>query len=346
MPRTLAGWGTGGRRRTWASGRRRALDPAAAAGPLQGVRPGAQEVGHVAGQPDGGVGEVDHLVTRPPPRCAPSAGSRRVPRSSRAAWRHRTDNPGKRTGTATEHATRPQSDDAEETTACREHRSLQGKVALVTGSSSGIGAATARMLAGRGAAVVVNSADVGRGRAGARGRAPRGQLPPSRHRRRRPGAGAGGGRRGAPRPPRHPRQQRRDDRGHRPPRSRGRHARHVAAHLRRQRHRHVAGDGGRRSPPARRRRRGRSSNVSSLAGHTTRGSSIPYAASKAAVSHMTELLANVVGPEIRVNAVAPGLVDTPWTADWDVVRDVRAGPGAAAALGHARGHRPRDPRAW
>jgi ketoreductase RED2 len=66
-------------------------------------------------------------------------------------------------------------------------------------------------------------------------------------------------------------------------------------------------------------------NVSSMAGHTTRGSSIPYATSKAAVSHMTELLANVVGPEIRVNAVAPGLVDTPWTADWDVVREfVRA----------------------
>jgi ketoreductase RED2 len=61
-------------------------------------------------------------------------------------------------------------------------------------------------------------------------------------------------------------------------------------------------------------------NVSSIAGHTARGSSIPYAVSKAAVSHMTELLANVVGPEVRVNAVAPGLVDTPWTADWDVVR--------------------------
>jgi ketoreductase RED2 len=61
-------------------------------------------------------------------------------------------------------------------------------------------------------------------------------------------------------------------------------------------------------------------NVSSIAGHHATGSSIPYAASKAAVSHMTVLLANVLGPDVRVNAVAPGLVDTPWTADWDVVR--------------------------
>jgi ketoreductase RED2 len=61
-------------------------------------------------------------------------------------------------------------------------------------------------------------------------------------------------------------------------------------------------------------------NVSSVAGERPTGSSIPYACSKAAVSHMTRLLANVLGPEIRVNAVAPGLVDTPWTADWDAIR--------------------------
>ena len=66
-------------------------------------------------------------------------------------------------------------------------------------------------------------------------------------------------------------------------------------------------------------------NVTSLAGIREVGSSVPYACSKAATNHMTELLANVVGPEIRVNAVAPGLVDTPWTADWDVIREfVRA----------------------
>ena len=62
-------------------------------------------------------------------------------------------------------------------------------------------------------------------------------------------------------------------------------------------------------------------NVSSLAGERPVGSSIPYACSKAALSHMTRLLANTLGPDIRVNAVAPGLVDTPWTAEWDVVRE-------------------------
>jgi ketoreductase RED2 len=62
-------------------------------------------------------------------------------------------------------------------------------------------------------------------------------------------------------------------------------------------------------------------NISSVAGERPTGSSIPYACSKAAVSHMTRLLANALGPAVRVNAVAPGLVDTPWTADWGAVRE-------------------------
>jgi ketoreductase RED2 len=62
-------------------------------------------------------------------------------------------------------------------------------------------------------------------------------------------------------------------------------------------------------------------NVSSVAGSRPTGSSIPYACSKAAVSHMTRLLANTLGPAVRVNAVAPGLVDTPWTAEWGAVRE-------------------------
>lgn len=62
-------------------------------------------------------------------------------------------------------------------------------------------------------------------------------------------------------------------------------------------------------------------NVTSVAGLRPAGSSIPYAVSKAGLNHLTVLLANVLGPEIRVNAVAPGLVDTPWTAEWTAVRE-------------------------
>lgn len=57
-------------------------------------------------------------------------------------------------------------------------------------------------------------------------------------------------------------------------------------------------------------------NISSHAGVRPKGASIPYAVSKAALNHMTRLLALSLAPEIRVNAVAPGLVDTPLTANW------------------------------
>jgi NAD(P)-dependent dehydrogenase (short-subunit alcohol dehydrogenase family) len=57
-------------------------------------------------------------------------------------------------------------------------------------------------------------------------------------------------------------------------------------------------------------------NVSSHAGVRPKGASIPYAATKAALNHVTRLLAVSLAPDIRVNAVAPGLVDTPLTASW------------------------------
>ena len=53
-------------------------------------------------------------------------------------------------------------------------------------------------------------------------------------------------------------------------------------------------------------------NISSVASMMGRGSSIAYMASKGAVNAMTVGLARALGPAIRVNAIAPGLVDSSW----------------------------------
>jgi NAD(P)-dependent dehydrogenase (short-subunit alcohol dehydrogenase family) len=63
-------------------------------------------------------------------------------------------------------------------------------------------------------------------------------------------------------------------------------------------------------------------NVTSHAGVRPKGSSIAYAASKAALNHVTKLLAAALGPDVRVNAVAPGLVDTPLTESWTEAQDL------------------------
>lgn len=67
--------------------------------------------------------------------------------------------------------------------------------------------------------------------------------------------------------------------------------------------------------PLLRGRRGCIVNVSSVAGLQGHGSSIPYSASKAAMNCMTQSLARAFAPEVRVNAVAPGPIQTRWLAD-------------------------------
>jgi 3-oxoacyl-[acyl-carrier protein] reductase len=64
--------------------------------------------------------------------------------------------------------------------------------------------------------------------------------------------------------------------------------------------------------PALKAARGSIVNVSSVAAVLGTGSSVAYAASKAALETMSMSLARVLGPEIRVNVVAPGYVKTPW----------------------------------
>jgi 3-oxoacyl-[acyl-carrier protein] reductase len=68
--------------------------------------------------------------------------------------------------------------------------------------------------------------------------------------------------------------------------------------------------------PALKAARGAICNTASIAGVMGSGSSIPYATSKAGLINLTRSLARTLAPEVRVNAVAPGFVDSPWNKDW------------------------------
>ena len=65
-------------------------------------------------------------------------------------------------------------------------------------------------------------------------------------------------------------------------------------------------------------------NVASDAALTLEGSSTPYVVSKVGVVALTRILAEALAPSVRVNAVAPGWMDTPWL-DRYVPADVAAG---------------------
>jgi len=86
--------------------------------------------------------------------------------------------------------------------------------------------------------------------------------------------------------------------------------------------------------PALKKARGSVVNISSVASILGTGSSVAYAASKAALDTMSFSLARALAPEIRVNVVAPGYVKTPWQV---------AAHGADGAAEHERRYAERAP---
>ena len=79
-------------------------------------------------------------------------------------------------------------------------------------------------------------------------------------------------------------------------------------------------------------------NVSSVAGSLGIGSSVPYIASKGAVNSLTLYLARALAPEVRVNAVCPGLITSRWFVDGlgqEGFEKVKALTEQSTALGRA-----------
>jgi len=92
----------------------------------------------------------------------------------------------------------------------------------------------------------------------------------------------------------------------------------------------------RAAAPALARSRGTIVNVSSHSGFSGFGSSMAYAASKGALNTLTLGLARALAPEVRVNAVCPGFVDTRWTRrrmTAAAYRDFKRGIEETAPLG-------------
>jgi 3-oxoacyl-[acyl-carrier protein] reductase len=68
--------------------------------------------------------------------------------------------------------------------------------------------------------------------------------------------------------------------------------------------------------PALKRAGGAIVNTASIAGLGRAGSSLAYSATKAGVVSLTQNLARALAPEVRVNAIAPGAVDSSWMVEW------------------------------
>ena len=58
--------------------------------------------------------------------------------------------------------------------------------------------------------------------------------------------------------------------------------------------------------------RGAVVNTASISGIDAVGTTMAYSAAKAGVINLTKNLARALAPEVRVNAIAPGAVDSPW----------------------------------
>jgi 3-oxoacyl-[acyl-carrier protein] reductase len=71
-------------------------------------------------------------------------------------------------------------------------------------------------------------------------------------------------------------------------------------------------------------------NIASIAGLGTNASSIPYAVSKGAMLTLTKTMARALAPKVRVNAIAPGVVETRWVGDNE---EFKAQGRAATPLG-------------